>query len=409
MTSTTRFNYGAAKRAGYTDEQIAAHLAAKRAAGVNVVVDRAEVEAVRAGVPISSAPAARPAVAEAPENPFTAALGNFAIESLPAAGAIVGSTVGSLGGPPGRIGGAAAGGSFGEGVREIMRGKPLSPKDIAKAGAEQGAYEVAGGLIVSGASKAARGLMRGALGVGKPIAGEIKVGKNLFKRDPVPDALLEGVGAGEGGALKARVLRKGAGGDIGSLLRTEKQAGREFSTREVTKYAREMLLDESLENDEKAKVFNYLVKFYREKGSRIDPELLQRIKRRAGGKFKGFGKKGVDPLTDATMRDMAGEIERGAGEALNQIPGMGALNARYGRLKNLQEFVETAASRKDPTWEIQKPGTLPILRGIVSNRAVNSNIAIKLADPAWQNLYRQSPRLFFALIGASDEPDVTAQ
>lgn len=359
-------------------------------------------------VAMSPLAAPRAATEAAPEDPFTATLGRVAVESLPSTVGFLGESIGTLGGYPGRIGGATAGGSLGEGVREILQGGPLSPRDIAQAGAEQGAYSVAGGALAKAGSKFAGGLMRGALRIGKPIEGEVKIGSELFP-DPVPTLLADKVKASPKGAVKIRGLRKEAGEDIGGLI--ESESGRELSTRGALKHAKEMLLDESIPKAERAKIFNDLVTFYREKGAKMDPDLMQRVKRRYGGIYKGWNK-GRDPLTEPIRGEMAGRISQGAQEELEQIPGMRQLNKRYQTLKGAQKAVERSVNRPEPDWEIQKPGTLPLLRGVLGNRGLNSGAAIALAGPKWQTLFRQSPRLAMELwneLTYRAEPDATYQ
>lgn len=339
---------------------------------------------------------------------FTLGARNKALGLLPTIGGVAGGLIGSAGGPM-AIGGAGVGGAAGEAAREALMGEKLSPGRIASEGGGQAIGEGVGGLMVKGAAKLARPLMRNALKLGKPIAGEVKVGSELYP-DPVETKLLRQTGVNERGALADRALRKSKGNEIGSLLKKETAAGRQISTREVTKYARELLLDKSLPNKEKAKIFNELVTFYRERGARMDPELTQAIKRRYGGIYKGWDK-GKDPLTDPTMGMLAREMNRGAAEALDVIPGMAKLNSEYAALKGAEKATEKAVRRPDPLWQAQAPTTYPIVRSVLGNRSLNAGIAKKLANPNWQMLYRQSPRLFFALLGqgTSAEPDVSAQ
>lgn len=76
-----KFDYAGARKAGFTDQQIAASLATKRAQGINVYVDRAEVQATRAGTPAAAVapPGATPA---APPPVDTAAVEREHYESL---------------------------------------------------------------------------------------------------------------------------------------------------------------------------------------------------------------------------------------------------------------------------------------------------------------------------------------
>ena len=341
---------------------------------------------------------------------FTLGARNRALSFLPAAGGVVGGMAGAAGGPWGAIAGAGAGGAAGEGLREALMGEAVDPTRIGMEGGGQALGQGIGGLAAKGAAKLARPIMRNALRLGKPIGGQVKVGSELYP-DPVETTLLENIQTNPKGAVKAGSLKRATGEDIGSLLRKEAAAGTEIKTSETLRYAKELLKDKSLPAKEKAKVFNELMTFYRDKGARMDPELAQAVKRRYGGKYKNWNK-GKDPLTDPIEGAVAGEISRGAGEELNKIPGMAGLNQRYAALKGAEKATEKAVRRPDPLWQVQAPSTYPILRGLLGNKSLNSRVAIKLADPSVQEALRQTPRAIVELLeqlAYSDEPDATGQ
>ena len=354
---------------------------------------------------------ADPTMMTAENNPvaqFMARLKGRALGALPAAGGLAGGVLGA--GTPARIPLAAAGGAVGEAGKELLGGEPLSAESIGKAGAEQGAYELAGGLAAKGASKLARPIMRGAMRLGKAIGGEVKVGTELFP-DPVETALREGIQINPEGALKAKALRRAKGSEIGSLLQKETAAGREIKTSDVIKHAKELLKSRTLKPEKKAKVFNELMGLYRQHGARMDPELAQLIKRERGDAFKNW-KAGKDPLTTPIAARVDQEISRGAGEALDVIPGMSELNAEYAARKGADIATDKAVRMRDPLTQVQAPSTYPVLRGLLANKSLNSKIAIKLADPEFQKLLRQSPRLAAAMLESAfytDEPDATAR
>lgn len=337
-----------------------------------------------------------------PLTQFTLGARNQALGLLPSAGGMVGGLAGGLlgGGIPGAGIGAAYGAAAGEAAREGLMGEQLSPERIATQGGLEGGAQLVGGLAAKGAAKIARPIMRGALSVGRPIDGRVKIGKKWYP-DPVEEAFVRKVETNPQGAVKAKALTRAKGGEIGDLLRAETAAGTQLKTSDVLQYAKASLNDKSLTNAQKAKIFNELVTFYKEKGARMDPELVQAIKRRSGGVYKKWDQ-GTDPLTDPISAGVSRDISRGAGKALRQIPGMGKLNKEYRGLKTLQEVTENAVSKRDPMPELKPPK--------LGNRSINSKLAIALADPDWQKLIRQSPRAAAALIQQlmySAEPDVT--
>lgn len=156
MPSTSkpvRFDYAGAKRAGFSDEDIARSLAAKRAAGINVFVDRAEVASIRAVGPSQTYDPNAPRTAQ--NNPAFANLGNLdygPLDLLPTAGGFagglsglaLGAMAGGIGAIPGEIGGAAAGGAAGEGLRQYLKGERVNPGRIAVQGGIQGGAQALG-------------------------------------------------------------------------------------------------------------------------------------------------------------------------------------------------------------------------------------------------------------------------
>lgn len=76
------------------------------------------------------------------------------------AGGITGLIAGAPAGPVASVGlgilGAGAGGAFGEGVEQFIRGEPLSGNRLAQAGFEEAAWDAAGNLVLKGAAKTIR-------------------------------------------------------------------------------------------------------------------------------------------------------------------------------------------------------------------------------------------------------------
>ena len=76
------------------------------------------------------------------------------------AGGITGLIAGAPAGPVASVGlgilGAGAGGAFGEGVEQFIRGEPMSGNRLAQAGFEEAAWDAAGNLVLKGAAKTIR-------------------------------------------------------------------------------------------------------------------------------------------------------------------------------------------------------------------------------------------------------------
>lgn len=133
MAQQYTFDINAAMQAGYTPDQIQQYLSAQQKQGNQYQ--------------LSSQPQATPQQSQQPAQPKS----NWLADTLPTVGSVVGGIGGAL--IPvlgetgiGEIGGAAAGGAAGEGLKELIEGKPLSAKDIAT----QGVVGGVGGAVGKG-------------------------------------------------------------------------------------------------------------------------------------------------------------------------------------------------------------------------------------------------------------------
>jgi hypothetical protein len=93
----------------------------------------------------------------APAKTATDKVANFIGKESPTIGGALGGVAGGvMGGLPGAVAGAMAGGAAGESLKEKTLGTgPVSAGKVAKEGAEQGAWELGGGLAGKGIMKAA--------------------------------------------------------------------------------------------------------------------------------------------------------------------------------------------------------------------------------------------------------------
>lgn len=222
-----KFDYKAAKAAGYTDEQIAKYLGEKRAAGVDVWIDKADYQpsppTVASHLPtLGHKPAG--GYLEGPahyqENfggdplnyirvtPYNIPLGR-GIDAFPAmGGAVFGKALG--------VPGAFVGGGSMDMLRRSLRGLPIDPRASAIEGVKQGGLQFAGSALAGGAQLlgpaariaeraaanpvaqgiakllpfggyAGRGLTGAAVGAALPIAGKAAI---KVATDPRTEAFL---------------------------------------------------------------------------------------------------------------------------------------------------------------------------------------------------------------------------
>lgn len=334
------------------------------------------------------------------------------LEGLPTAGGYIGGLVGKLGGYPGAVAGAGAGGALGEGVRQVAAGEGLSGPEMGKRGLEQAAYEAAGGALAKGASAVARPIMRRALSVGKAIGGKTKIGGSMFP-DPVETTLREKIQVSPKGALKASSLRQESARELKKLLATAKLGGKTFKTSDVTRHVKELLKDPVLPSKEKEKILSDLVAFYKDKGLRMDPEIVQGVKRYYQRQARGIyrsGQEGAFTLGDQPHGQFAEKVAQGAREQLESIPGVEARNLRTKGLIGAEKAVERAVQRPAAPFELFRPGTYPMLSRLAGSDVL-SHTAILLGDRKFQELARQSPRAAAQLIQQmllSAESDATA-
>lgn len=330
------------------------------------------------------------------------------IEGLPTAGGMVGGWLGSPGGPPGRATGAALGGAAGEAGRQAIKGEKMDPGKMAFEGGMQGLYSVGGDLLAKGAGAAARPVMRRALGVGKSIGGQTKVGSSKFP-DVVETTLKEKIPVTEKGALKATALREGSAAELKKLLNTAKLGGKKFDTGNVTKHVKGLLRDPVLPSKEKEKILSDLISFYKDRGLKMSPDILQGVKKYYQDQAKLIAKQGGNSLADQPSKKFAKAMRLGAQEELETIPGVAERNQRTQSLIGAERAVENAVRKPSAKFEFHKPGTYPVAKALYGSEN-SSRLALALVDPRVQAALRQSPRAAAELIQQmmlTAEPDTT--
>ncbi len=333
-------------------------------------------------------------------NPFI----SYGLRALPTIGGAVGGFLGSELGP-GAIGTAAVGGSAGEGIRQAILnqgyGQPISPLAIGGRGVEQGAYEVTGFGLARGAGALAKPVMRRALGVGKTLLSNFP--------DAVETALSKGIPVSTQGVAKAKALRQASGQALSDLLIRARNAGTTFRMADITRQVKVLLRSKVLPERDKDRILRQVVEFAVQRSQKIDPVLLNEIKRfyqaRASSVYRA-GRAGALTLAQENRGLFSRALARGAREQLETIPGVAERNVETQSLIGAQRAVSEAVMRPPRPFEIHKPGSYPI----ANNPYVVSRVALTLNSPMFRSLLRQSPRAAAALMMELvhvDEPDVT--
>ena len=445
-TSSQTFDYSAARKAGFTDEQIAAHLASKRAAGVDVRVDRSEVQAVRAG--------SDPTTMTAEVNPFTMfTLGarNRALSLLPAAGGVAGGIGGAAvtaGNPWGAMAGAGAGGAAGEGLREALMGENVDPTKIGLEGAGQAAWQGIGGVIAKGAAKLAPGFMQKALGGVVPLARKFTTTSKgvtssvLGGKYPVSEAgegAAKTVGRGLRSAKRAAI--SAAPGTVGAerlasaaIRQAEENAGRPLTAAE-RKFVVAMVRDEANSILTKS-TFGAVPKAGR--GSPATPASsivdqwgrpaieaqvaqppppvrytlreVEQIKQVAAKQARPSYKADQAATSVAADPALSKQIASSARGRLKKVPGVDALNQKIRDNMISRQAIHGALEKG--TGEFMPLRVGPLSAGIQLPREKLGDIALMFSDPAFQQYMRQSPRAAAEAIQQliyTDEPDATAR
>lgn len=403
MPSTSnpvRFDYAGARRAGFSDEEIAASLAAKRAAGLNVFVDRAEVNAIRNSIHAASNSPLQPGYNPGPTSAQESGVGadTRVLGVLPYVGGALG---GMAGGGIASIGTAGLGGAAGEGFRQYLTGQPISPMAIGGQALGQAGGQGIGMGLAKGAGALAKPLMRRALAVGRSLPGFSNTAET---------ALQEGITASKGGLVKAQSLGEQSAQSLETMLAEARATGKTLNTRRVLQPVRNLLRSNVIPDEDKAAIMRKLVSFLGDKTARIDPLVLQEIKQYWGQRAKAIYAPAGRRLSNAAKLAIAPfetALTTGARQQLETIPGVAAQNLRTQNLMGVERAVERAVTRHPGAIELHKPGSYlgPILGG---SHAL-SRAALMLNSPLFKAVLRQSPRAAAAMIYdlGQSEPDQT--
>jgi hypothetical protein len=373
---------------------------------------------------------------------------------LPSVGGAVGGVLGGAGGTvagvgfggvPGAMGGAALGGAGGElarqGIRTAVGAGPLSLSDAAKGvageAAMQGALEGAGGLAVKGAGMVARPLMENAI---RPAIGVAKEFPNIVEtaireRLPVGKIL---PGAKSGSQLAGEAL-----GEASQALKARLQKfgmlGVKFDASQVTAgELADVLSDISKQpvgDAEAQKIADMTKEFLARHSGPLNPMQLKELKSAAQdiaspiyeAMYRG------DPVgaEASTIAKFNSAIASGAKKGLETLPGVGQLEGRtqeligaqrairqaeLRRMSLMAESVSSAAGivgslvspdRNDLPSDVKRGVTAWLVtRGLMSPKST-SRAALALTRPQVQALFRQFPRLAYAVVHDMTSPEAT--
>lgn len=280
-------------------------------------------------------------------------------------------------------------------MERTFSGEPQSALATVGAAGQQAAYELGGGLAAKGISRLARPIMRGALGIGRTLPGE------------VPNALEATLSERAGIAPKPiSRLSMGTQQSAATLEDLLRRSGRNFPSRDVTSEVRTLLSSRAMPSNQKARIASELQGFLRQHGPSIDAVGLKEIKQYFQDEAEKAYAASPGPLSPYTK--FAEAIAKGAQIQLEKIKGVAALEAQTQGLGAAEKALTTAYKRPGASIELHKPGTWPI--PYITGPRFRSGLAMQLTKPRIQAALRQTPRAIVALLhqaAYSSEPDQT--
>lgn len=310
------FDRAAAKRAGYTDAEINAHLA-----------NHPELTEADPRGQIGTAQAAQRVAGQ-----FPSAMAKLVGSSLPTIGAIGGSLAVPEAAPAAwllRMLAAGGGGAAGAAGQQYASGAPLNPRDIAMEGALQGGLQGAGEGLMAGAKGAARGLMRGAL---RPSA-------TMLARSPslVEDALAAGVKVRGVGDVprEALAMRSGSAAKARAMVSAANQTGTRLTLPEMTQRLMALRNEWAAADPTNARVgvlddfINEFANKWQGGASAAQADALKRSAQKAAqGVFRAEQAGGLASDVQSASARAQQAVAKGVRTALGEkVPGLNAQNA----------------------------------------------------------------------------------
>jgi hypothetical protein len=409
MPQAIKFNYAAAKAAGFTDEQIAQSLAAKRAQGLNVYVDRAEVQSHRGSiqpvpshVPPGLSPTRRAVGATFDALSATSPYGPMIFPTTTGAPLLpgIGMTAGGLMLGPG---GAGLGAMTGKAAERAVTGQPPSLTAMGGAAAQGMGWELGGQAIWAGLNAFARPLMRSGLRILPTLAAKFgmkpkEIAEVVLREHPPnmaeAEQFLREKGAVAAGKRNARLQAfKGpiSSGTLSkqAILDAERFANRPFTAAEKADLIAQM---EYEANQILTEGTHGVIGRSGPRFSAHDVEMVKEVAANKANPAYAAARAGRSTPDPVLMEQLAG----GARERLARIPGVAPINTHLAELKAARLAAEHAATMKG-TWSQARIGPLPI-PGVKLPPEGMGNLALRLSSPRFQALIRRSPTAAAAII-----------
>jgi hypothetical protein len=371
------------------------------------------------------------------ESPYGPTVTDRAVNTLPTVGGLTGGLIGARAGVTGAIGGATLGGSAGEATKELInrvRGvqTPDTPLDAAKAigteGAIQGGVQAIGEAIPGAANWAGKTLMenaiRPAIGLAKEFPGIVETA--IHERLPV-GSIIPGLAKGSEQAVNALGA---AGASVRDLLNKATTAGTKFYASNIAQPVLDLvdeIAKQPLGDAAEHRLGEMLDEFLTRHPGPLTPVDVKALKKAAQDIAEPIYKAKAAGNVPGAEQELAArfnsKIAQGAKTSLETIPGVAAGEAKTQELigatkaikqaelrrmslmaESLSGAAGTVASLLGPRGEGSLPTDLRngaitwlVTRGLMSPKST-SRAALALTQPQMQALFRQFPRLAYAVV-----------
>jgi hypothetical protein len=363
---------------------------------------------------------------------------------LPALGGMVGSAIGAPLGPPGMLWGAGLGGAVGRAGELAIKRKPITPLNLAHAGAAQGLLEAGGLGLGAGASGLSKSFMEKALSVSPALAERFGTTGEAIAQT-VRGSRFKVTQQGEQAAQAAAdAIRYGRNAKIASVESTigartlanrviadaEQQLGRplnKFERKElvskVQKEADRILAERThgvvpkTQPGAPAQPASSIVDQYGQpaiparqaqppKPSRYSARETEQIKEVAAANSRGAYKASKEATSVAADPVLSKQIAQGARERLNKIAGVSSANAKLSDMMAAKQAIRRAI-RKPGTWTPLHIGPISVGFKVPPKKLGGASLA--LSSPRFQRILKQTPRLVASLshLVTYSEPDST--
>lgn len=269
------------------------------------------------------------------------------VNAIPAAAGAAGGVIGGIGGTvagmgvggfPGAVGGAALGGGAGEALKQLLnslRGAAVpasrmeAAKEIGKAGATQGAMEVAGAGLGAGAKVVGKALMENAVRPTQTLLRDFPNVIDTLVSEHLPvGRFLPGMAKG---SVQAAEKLGAAAKSVKALLAKAGASGSTIDANAVANPVLQLVDDlakQPIGDAQEKQLANMLDEFMRRHPGPLTPLAVKELKQQAQAIAKPIYSavaKGFPVTADQTLSArFNGAIASGAKDSLEKLPGVGA-------------------------------------------------------------------------------------